>query len=80
MGTNYSRTLYKDYEAALLGKQEAEKQVAILNRQCKKLEVYAEGLERESDRRQGVIDELNNKVSELERSCTFDSSSRIGQH
>ena len=67
MGTNYSRTLYKDYEAALLGKQEAEKQVAILNRQCKKLEVYAEGLERESDRRQGVIDELNNKVSELER-------------
>lgn len=67
MGTNYSRTLYKDYEAALLGKIEAEKQVAILNRQCKKLEVYAEGLARESDRRQGVIDELNKKVSELER-------------
>lgn len=67
MGTNYSRTLYKDYEAALLGKIEAEKQVKVLNKQCKKLEVYAEGLAQENARRQGVIDELNKKISELER-------------
>lgn len=67
MGTNYSRTLYKDYEAALLGKIEAEKQVKLLNKQCKKLEVYAEGLAQESNRRQVIIDELNKKISELER-------------
>ena len=67
MATNHSRTLYKDYEAALLGKAKAEEQVDRLNRQCKKLKLFAEGLQRESDRKDLVITALKREIAELLR-------------
>lgn len=67
MATNHNRTLYKDYEAALLGKQKAEEQVERLNQQCQKLEVYSAGLERESNRKDEVIEKLDKENAELRK-------------
>lgn len=67
MATNHYRTLYKDYESALLGKAKAEEQVARLNQQYKKLELFADGLQRESDRKDLVITAQNKQITELLR-------------
>jgi len=67
MATNYNRILYKDYEVAILGKENAEKQVEILNKQCKKLALYVERLAQESDRKQKIVDDLSKENAELEK-------------
>lgn len=67
MASNYERILYKDYEAVLLGKEKAEKEVAHLNRQCKKLELHVEKLEKESNRKDAVISQQTEKIDELEK-------------
>lgn len=67
MSTNYNRTLYKDYEAALLGKEKAEKQVEYLNQLCQKLKAYADSMMQEQNRLVAVTEELTKKNAELEQ-------------